>query len=304
MQISETNYQSRLFPYAYNILGSVDDARDAIQDVMEKHLTGPQRELDNESAYLIRSVINHAINLKKRQNRIVESGVWLPEPLMTADTDEIVVGHEPIANDRADDSIIRQEVISYSMLVLLEYLKPKERAVFILKEAYDYSHDEIAETLSISVDNSRKLLSRAKNELNARRTMKTKPSSSATSLMLSHYIELIKTGDTTALEQMLSNDIVMKTDGGKVRIVKAITEGRKDVMALLFYVYQTYQAKFTLRITTVNFEPAILFYQGENLLNCQVFQLTDDGDRIDNMYSIVDPRKLKNLEAQMRSTVD
>src|SRR3546814_639413 len=145
-----TDYQSKLFPYAYNILGSVDDALDVIQDVMVKRLSGVGAALENESAYLIKSVINRAINLKNRNKRTRERTLWLPEPVST----------EP-----ADARIKKKEIISYSMMVLLEHLSAKERAVFILKEAFDYAHEEIAETLSMTVENSRQLLSRAKRSL-------------------------------------------------------------------------------------------------------------------------------------------
>lgn len=145
-----TDYQNQLFPYAYNILGSVDDALDVIQDVMEKRLSGVGGALENERAYLIKSVINRAINLKNRNKRMSGEGTWLPEP---------------VATEAADAHIKKREIISYSILVLLEHLNARERAVFILKEAFDYSHEEIAETLSITVENSRQLLSRAKRSL-------------------------------------------------------------------------------------------------------------------------------------------
>ena len=144
------DYQKTLFPYAYNILGSSEDAKDAIQDVMTKYISAPKEEIENEVGYLIRGVINQSINIKSRNKKITTVKAWLPEP---------------IATENADRDINRNEIISYSMLVLLEYLNPKERAAFILKEAFDYSHEEIANTLSISIENSRKLLSRGKTRL-------------------------------------------------------------------------------------------------------------------------------------------
>jgi RNA polymerase sigma-70 factor (ECF subfamily) len=280
MRISETNYQKTLFPYAYNILGSVDDAMDSVQDIMEKHLGNKNQDLHNESAYLIKSVINHAINIKKRQNRVVPNGVWLPEP---------------VATDKADDIVNRTEVISYSMLVLLEHLNPKERAVFILKEAYDYSHEEIAATLSISVDNSRKLLSRAKKELNAKRSIRTFTGPAKASSFLQRYIDVIKSGDTVTLVNMLSNEISVRTDGGEVKIVNAVTAGVESVMSLILYVYQTYQKNFKILVGEVNHEPALFFYEKNILVNCQVFELAATGDCIENIYSIVDPLKLKKM---------
>jgi|SRR5690606_1250592 len=82
-----TDYQNQLFPYAYNILGSVDDALDVIQDVMEKRLSGVGGALENERAYLVKSVINRAINLKNRNKRMSGEGTWLPEPVATEAAD-------------------------------------------------------------------------------------------------------------------------------------------------------------------------------------------------------------------------
>lgn len=142
------DYQKQLFPYAYNILGSSDDALDAIQDVMSNYSAADKTHIDNEKNYLIRGVINQSINLKNKKKRIQYGEVWLPEP---------------VATETADKDVHLEEIVSYSMLLLLEKLNAKERAVFVLKEAFSYSHDEIAEFLSSSVQNSRKILSRAKS---------------------------------------------------------------------------------------------------------------------------------------------
>jgi len=144
------NYQNKLFPYAYNITGSSEDAKDAIQDVLIKHFSSKNKNIENETGYLIRAVVNQSINIKKRRDKINLDKIWLPEPIST---------------EKADDNINREEIISYSILVLLEKLTPKERAVFILKKAFDYSHKDIAETVDLTTENSRKLLNRAKTKL-------------------------------------------------------------------------------------------------------------------------------------------
>jgi RNA polymerase sigma factor (sigma-70 family) len=273
------NYQRKLFPYAYNILGSADDAMDAIQDVMVKYASAPKEGIDNETGYLVKSVINQSINIKKRNKKITGDNMWLPEP---------------VATEKADGNINRNEIISYSMLVLLEYLNPKERAVFILKEAFDYSHEEIADTLSLSVENSRKLLSRAKNEL--KNTDECfKPSSSDTVPFLQDYVHLIKNGDVKSLEKMLSKEIAVKTDGGgNIKIVSDLVVGLQPVVDLMLYVYNTYQKQLSIKFSNINHQPALLFYNNDILVNCQVFEL--DNAKIKGIYSIVDPEKLKNIQ--------
>ncbi len=274
------DYQRTLFPYAYNILGSSEDAKDAIQDVMVKYMASPQKEITDEKNYLIRGVINQSINIRKKKQRIAGDPLWLPEP---------------IATEKADTSINRDEIISYSMMVLLEHLNPKERAAFILKEAFDYSHEDIAQALSITVENSRKLLSRAKNKL----TVPVKPIDETplnANAYMENYMAVIKSGDVKSLEKMLAEEVSVSTDGGgKIKIVRAFIQGLYEASKLLLYVFQTYQQKNTVKLSAVNHQPALLFYDGGTLVNCQVFDLEPVTGKILRIYSMVDPEKLKNI---------
>lgn len=274
------NYQKKLFPYAYNILGSSDDAYDVIQDVMIKYMSGVKTELVNENAYLIKSVVNQSINLKKRNKRIRQHSVWLPDPIST---------------EEADRNIKRKEIASYSVLVLLEYLNPKERAVFILKEAFDYSHEEIAETLSISTAHSRKLLSRGKSELKMG-NQGFKTASDTTSAFLQEYVLHIKNGDVKALENLLSKEISVKADGGaKIKVVSELTTGSASVIDLLLYLYKQYQHGYTIKLHTANHQPALLFYDKGKLVNCQIFEIDTKRSTISNIFSVVDPIKLIHI---------
>ncbi len=141
----ESNYR-KLLTYSYNIVGSYEDAKDLVQDVLEKYISIDKTTIQNELNFLIKSTINHSINFKNRQSKKETFGEWLPEP---------------ISFDNADTKLIKEQTAGYTMLVMLEKLNPKERAVFILKVGFDYQHNEIAELLDITQDNSRQLLSRA-----------------------------------------------------------------------------------------------------------------------------------------------
>ncbi|MEO1053357.1 MAG: sigma-70 family RNA polymerase sigma factor [Bacteroidota bacterium] len=274
------DYQAKLFPYAYNILGSAEDAKDAIQDVLLKYHT-LNTNIDNVIGYLVKGVINQSINFKHRKKKISADQVWLPEP---------------IATERSDSNLNREDIISYSMLVLLEQLNPKERAVFILKEAFDYSHQEIADIIDSTIENSRKLLSRAKDKLKASRKNNGDPGSSSAPSFMQSYIEIIKNGDIKALEGLLSEEISLTADGGdKVNVVRTFTSGRSAVSDLILTVYRNYQQSQTVRIAEVNHQPALLYYENDLLVNCQVFQLNKDNTLISNVYSVVDPDKLKAL---------
>lgn len=276
MKLTES-YQQKLFPYAYNILGSVDDAMDAVQDVVTRYVAGSKQEIENEMGYLIKGVINQSINLKKRNQKIMADKLWLPEPVST---------------DHADANIHREEIISYSVLVVLEKLNPKERAVFILREAFDYSHEDIANALSFSVENSRKLLSRAKKALEKTDT-DLQPSSIPHPSLLQKYMGLIKDGNVVELEKILSADMMVKTDGGTVSIVSGYMAGVQESIHLMLHVYNAYQKDFEIVESVVNHQPALLFYDNKQLVNCQVFEFEKDGAKIKAIYSVVDPAKLK-----------
>jgi RNA polymerase sigma factor (sigma-70 family) len=274
------NYQKKLFPYAYNILGSVDDAYDVIQDVIVNFIESDRDGINNESAYLITSVVNKSINLKKRHQKTIGDLNWLPEP---------------IATENADHAINTKEIISYSILVLLELLNPKERAVFILKIAFDYSHQKIAEILSISVDNSKQLLSRAKKTLKDKGSDLNLNSKFSKALLLK-YVDIIKSGNVKKLEEMLSDNIITRAGGGgKAGKAVEVTAGINAVALLLVRSYERYLNKFDIEFKDVNNSPAALFYKGGKLLGCQIFDINTETNKITNIYFIAGRKKLQRL---------
>lgn len=269
----------KLFPYAYNILGNIDDSQDVIQDVLIKFNEKDVSLISNQNAYLIKAVINQSINLKKKNDRERQQKITLPEPIVT---------------NQGENKIELDEILNYSMLVLLDTLNPKERAVFLLKEVFDYEHDEIAEILAISVENSRQLLTRAKKKLKLR-----KPDNITSSIKdrkyLEKYVETIRNGDVKTLEQMLSDEVQVLADGGsKLNVVAQLTSGIEDTVKLMTYLYEYYQKDFEIKIEEINHQSALLFYKGTTLINCQIFELNTDG-KIANIFSVIDPDKLMRI---------
>lgn len=266
----------KLFPYAYNVLGNIADSQDVIQDVLIKFNEKETSSISNQNAYLIKSVINQSINLKKKNDRERDQRISLPEPIIT---------------NQGENNIEIEEILNYSMLVLLDTLNTRERAVFLLKEAFDYDHEEISDVLSVSVENSRQLLSRAKKKLK-----QNKPdiitTTSKDRRYLGKYIEAIRNGDVITLEQMLSEEVRVLADGGtKVNVVAKLTSGIEDTIKLITYVFEHYQKDFRIEIDKINHQPALLFYDGTLLMNCQVFEINKHG-KITNIFSVVDPDKL------------
>lgn len=267
----------KLLPYAYNILGSIDDSQDVLQNILIK--VQGKKDIKNEQAYLIRAVINESINFKKRRDKSIQQNVWLPEPFVTND---------------GEQNIETKEILHYSMLVLMESLKINERAVFLLKEAYGYSHQEISEVLSISADNSRQLLTRAKKKLKARKPDAIKPTAENQS-RLERYITTIRSGDVKSLESMLAEEVQLLADGGtNLNVVAELTSGISATSDVIMHVYNLYQKNFEIITGELNHQPALFFYNKTELINCQVFEI-DSHDKIKSIFSIIDPLKLAGL---------
>jgi RNA polymerase sigma factor (sigma-70 family) len=268
-----------LTTYAYNITGSLEEAKDIVQDAYLQFMQVDEAKIENKKAYLVRMVINLAINRKKKQQKMlsVYHGEWLPEP---------------VATEHADAMVNRKDILSYSLMVLLENLDPKQRAVFILKEAFEYDHAEIADVLGITVEYSRKILSRAKQKLAAIDDIKD---SSIPSDYLNKYLTVMAAGDTTRLEQLLNEDIVLTADGGgKASAVLNPVVGIAHGIAVLQGLYRKFFRHARIEQGVINHQPALFYYEGEKLGTCQIF--TFKNGLADRVYMIRNPDKLQSLQ--------
>jgi len=267
-----------LTSYAYNILGSYEDAKDVVQDVLLEMINRTGADIQNEKAYLTRSVINRAINARNRLQKMRADypGNWLPEP---------------VATETADAELNQKDILSYSLMVLLEKLDAKQRAVFILKEAFSYEHEEIAEVLDISIENSRKILSRARAALHNEPITEV---AKTPDTYLDKYMDVIRSRDIKKLEQLLSNDIMVVSDGGgKVSAAVKPLAGIEHSSLFLFAIHNKYYLNQKVVPGMVNHDPALFYYVDGQLVNCQIFEWRDG--LIHRVYLIRNPDKLVAL---------
>src|SRR6266540_4034070 len=150
-----------LFSIAYRMLGSVAEAEDVVQEAYlrwHRALTAGA-EVESPKAYLAAVTTRLAIDqLRARKSRReAYVGPWLPEPLV-AETEADVAQHAEMA-----------ESLSMAFLVLLESLSPVERAVFLLREVFEYGYDEIAQIVDKSEANCRQIFARARRHIEASR---------------------------------------------------------------------------------------------------------------------------------------
>lgn len=150
-----TLYQPLLFSIAYKLVGSIHDAEDIVQDTFLKWLTQEKQKINNTKAYLIRSVTNSCLNhigsIKQKKTEYIES---LKPGILLEKYKEMDLSHLDLEKE-----------LNHALSVIQEKLAPVEKAVFILKEAFNYEYDELKEIVDRKADNCRKLFSRAKQKI-------------------------------------------------------------------------------------------------------------------------------------------
>jgi RNA polymerase sigma-70 factor (TIGR02957 family) len=285
-----------LFSIAYRMLGSASDAEDVVQDAWVRYSSADPTSIRSPKSFATTIVTRLCLDRLKsaRATREEYIGPWLPEPVLTADT------------EAADETVARAESVTLAFLVLLETLSPEERAVFILKEACDCDHGEIASTLGISVESSRQLLHRAKQRVAAGKSRLTGTSSSRRDAA-QRFAQALISGDNERLKHMLAADVGLWTDGGgKVLAARRPLLGRDEVLKFLVGLYRTAFSRVgpegSLELAEVNDEPAFLMRLGKQLDSVYVISIEDD--LISGVRIIRNPDKLAYIESQLatRST--
>lgn len=275
----------------HNILGSAEDAKDVIHDTLVKFLTKKREDTADVKNYLIKSVINTAINFKSKRKVMLRAGeMWLPEPIAT--------------NDNPETNLYLNDILSYSLLVMMERLSAKERAVFILKETFDYTHKEIAGMLNLTEDNSRTLLHRAKLAMFKVPQKRTPEQVAHEREVLVRLMSAIRRGDVQELENTMAADIMFYGDGGgKVPLLAFQSKGAANVAALLMTAYNKFLHSARIEYVFINHQPALISFIDGRINSCQVFDLHPATGSVLQMNVILDPHKLKMLNNYFQYTL-
>jgi hypothetical protein len=146
------------------------------------------------------------------------------------------------------------------------------------------------------VENSRKLLSRAKTKLNpVQQTTHSSTPATWEPGTLDKFIHAIRDRDTKQLEHLLSEDIAFYADGGEsVHVAAKVCTGLQQVADLLIFIYHKYDTGLTTKATTINHQPALLYYNGDTLVAAQIFGVVPETGKIFQISNMLDPDKLKN----------
>jgi RNA polymerase sigma-70 factor (TIGR02957 family) len=275
----------RAFAIAYQMLGSVSEAEDVVQEAfLRLHQTLRRDEqIASPRAYIATLVTRLAIDqlrsARARRERYV--GEWLPEPLSTGPT--------PAEHAETADSL------SLAFLVLLESLSPRQRAAFLLREVFEYPYDEVAEFIGTDVDNTRHLVARARHHVRERRP-RYHASRRQREELAQRFFAAAGRGDLPALEALLAQDVALHVDGGgKVPALARPVNGRQRVARTLSAGLSALpRLGLRIHVTEVNGQPGIVAIDARDRL-VGVMGLDIADGQIQTIHSIVNPDKLRHL---------
>jgi RNA polymerase sigma-70 factor (ECF subfamily) len=282
-----TDLQPLLFAIAYRMVGSVGEAEDLVQEALLRYHRAVDAGEDIESpkawlsAVTTRLAIDHLRSARVRREEYV--GTWLPEPLLT-DT-------APDAAEQAETA----DSVSMALLVVLESLSPVERAVFLLREAFDYGYDEISEVVEKSESNTRQIAVRARRQVDERRP-RFEVSREQRDELAGRFFDAVEEGQTDGLLELLAADATFYGDGGgKVPAAPRPILGREKVARFLAGLGRMGTGfQVTLRRAEVNGQPGVMVMDAEErVVSVLTIDIVDG--HVNAVRSVVNPRKLGHL---------
>jgi len=277
-------HRRRLFAIAYRMLGSASDAEDMLQETFIRWQQSSAVEIESPEAFLVtiisRLCLNHLQSARVKREEYF--GQWLPEPVVTGP------GGDPHLTSEMDDSV------SMAFLVLLERLTPLERAVFLLREAFEYEYAEIARILEQSESNCRQLLRRARQHLKQGRP-RFESSPKQQKELLQRFVQASSRGEMEGLLALFSKEIVLYADGGgKATAVPNPIFGVENVIRFLVGARRKLlPADLDRQVKQINGAPGVLSYwQGRPH---SVLSLDIADGRIRQIFIVSNPDKLSRL---------
>ena len=280
-------YRSYLFSIAYRMLGSAMDAEDMVQETYLRYQAALPETILSLKAYLTTILTRLCIDqlhlaYKQRETYL---GPWLPEPIITADRNPLNV----------EEATVMQESLSLAFLTMLEQLQPVERAVFLLREVFDYDYAEIATFVGHKEAACRQLFSRAKRHLAESQHHFSVPPEVYKRLLLG-FIEAVQSGNQQGLMDLLAEDASLVADGGGKIPGAAIypVVGNRAVAQFAIGVNLGFlPADYHVELSEVNYQPAIVARTADRVL--VVLSIEVEKQRVKTVRFMANPDKLAHL---------
>ena len=282
-------YRDLLFTVAYEMLGSAADAEDVLQETWLRWVKVDVGQVRDQRAYLVRITTRQSLDRLRTMRRRREAyiGSWLPEPLLTAP-------------DVAED-VELAESVSMALMLVLETLSPIERVVFVLREAFDASYEEIAAAVDKSPAAVRQIAHRARQHVDARRPREV-VSPSETRAALESFQRAVETRDLQGLIDVLAPEVVLVGDGGGVkRAVLRPIIGAEKVVRYFLGGFGKPEGTLTVDPAMVNGSPALVVRLDGEIDGVLAIRVEDA--RITGLYYVRNPEKLTRVESETPLTL-
>lgn len=290
--LSERDTQSfvvarpKLLGLAYRMLGSLAEAEDAVQDTYLKWAAIDRNSIQSPESWLRKTCTRRCLDLLRaaHNSRVNYVGAWLPEPVHQA-------SHADLEAD-----LDLENSLQTAFLLVLERLTPKERAAFLLREVFDETYKSISEALEIQESACRKLVSRAKVNIEKARTLNKTPINRQDELLAAFKLA-VTTGSMGQLVPLLAEDIKITTDsGGKVPATLEDVIGVEEVTQFLGERLHEYWKNYVWDVAELNGSRGVVLTQG-GVIEAAVSFAYDENQRIAKIYIFRNPDKLRNLSA-------
>jgi RNA polymerase sigma-70 factor (ECF subfamily) len=271
-------YRHLLFSIAYRMLGSAMEAEDMVQEAFLRYENAHDKDIQSPKAYLTTIVTRLCLDQLKsaKTQREEYVGTWFPEPVFT----------EQAATPEPEQA----ESLSMAFMVLLENLSPTERAVFLLREVFDYDYAAIAKIVNKSEVNCRRYYHLAKQYLVERRP-RFEPASGDQIKLVERFMQAVGTGDIQGLTDVLAQDIVVYADGGgKVPAARIPQKGHEAVIRLLIGIFRLVTDEYHFELHDVNGALSLVVWQNGTLMLVMNFEIVDN--KITSIRNVVNPAKL------------
>ena len=286
VELFET-YRAYLFSIAYRMLGSAMDAEDMVQETYLRYQAAPHENILSLKAYLTTILTRLCIDqlhlaYKQRETYL---GPWLPEPILTADTNPLNV----------EEATVMQESLSLAFLTMLEQLQPVERAVFLLREVFDYDYADIANFVGRKEAACRQMFSRAKKHLaEAQRHYSVPPE--VHERLLASFLQAVQSGDQAALVSLLTEDVNLVADGGG-KVPGAATHpviGSRAVAQFAIGANTRFLPEvYHIELSEINYQPAVIARAAGQALVILTIEVEEG--RIKTVRFMVNPDKLAHV---------
>ncbi|NGP87077.1 RNA polymerase sigma-70 factor [Fodinibius halophilus] len=277
-------HRPQLFRIAYGMLERVAPAKDIVQ---EAYLRWQDQDIDNiksPHAYLSKIVsrlcLDELKSAKSRREQYI--GPDLPEPVLTSES------------GNPTEHVELTETLSMALLVVLEQLTPVQRAVFLLREVFDYDYASIASVVDKSEAHCRKIAQRARDQVHEQRPYFEKDIPKQNELITS-FFEAVQTGDISEVKDLLKKEATLYSDGGgKVTAARKPIYGDDKIARFMLGIQKKAPEDLHIEFQDVNGEPGAVVYIGDELYN--VWSFHTEGEVISNIFVVLNPEKLEHIE--------